>query len=79
MKKEYMLRRLVNFYVRVGVQVSCNDLGVIRLRHPLINKDCYYTSVKQLYDMTFGNCELNPDINGYDFFVLNLDGSVVPE
>ncbi len=78
MKKEYMLKRLVTMYNRLGVEVSLNIYGVVRLRHPLIKDDCYYSSVTNCYELSFGICEADPTVTGSLFYVLNLDGSTTP-
>lgn len=74
-----MLKRLVSLYNRVGVEVSVNVFGVVRLRHSLIKDDCYYSSVTNCYELTFGVCEADPNKIGSVFYVLNSDGSTTPE
>lgn len=78
MKKDYMLKRLVTIYSRVGVDVSVNCFGVVRMHHPLIKDDCYYPSVTSAYELTFGVCEADPNKIGSIFYLLNLDGSTTP-
>lgn len=72
-----MLKRLVPLYNRLGVEVSLNINGVVRLRHPLIPDDCYYSSVTNLYDLTFCS-KSDPEAMSSCFFVLNSDGSTIP-
>lgn len=74
-----MLKRLVNFYSRLGVEVSVNVHGVVRLRHSLIKDDCYHSSVTNCYLLTFGIGDVGSTVNGSVFYVLNSDGSTTPE
>lgn len=76
MKKNYMLKRLVCLYSRLGVVVSVNVFGVVRLHHDRIKDDCYYPSITKCYELTFGNDELNPDIDGYRFYDCYPDGKI---
>lgn len=79
MTKEYMLKRLVTMYNRLGVEVAVNDFGVVRLRHRLIKDDCYYSSVTNCYEIMFGITKNDPDKTGSVFYVCNPDGSITPE
>lgn len=76
MKKEYMLKRLVTLYDRLGVDVSVNVFGVVRCHHPKIKDDCYYPSVTSFYKETFGNHEFDPAINGSVFYTCYSDGKI---
>lgn len=78
MTKNYMLERLVKFYSRLGVEVALNYDGVVRLHHDRIKDDCYYPSITRCYQLTFGTDEINPDFDGYKFYVMNLDGLTTP-
>ena len=70
------MKRLVTLYSRLGVEVAVNCYGVVRLHHPLIKDDCYYSSVTNCYELTFGASSSNPDDNGSVFYLLKTDGSI---
>lgn len=76
MKKEYMLKRLVTLYNRLGVEVSVNAFGVVRLQHNLIKDDCYYPSITKCYELTFGTHENTSDFDGYRFYDCYPDGKI---
>lgn len=78
MKTEYMLKRLVPLYNRLGVEVSVNVHGVVRLRHPDIKDDCYFPSLRSCYELTLYTYISNPDSMSSVFYVLNSDGSTIP-
>lgn len=78
MKKEYMLKRLVKFYSRLGVKLSLNYLGVVCLHHDCVKRYCFYPSITLCYEITFGHSEINPFRDGSKFFVCNSDGSTTP-
>lgn len=74
-----MLKRLVKFYKKLGVQVSLNGHGVVCLHHDWVKHDCFYPSISLCYDITFGKSEINPFTDGSKFYVCNPDGSTTPE
>lgn len=74
-----MLKRLVKFYSRLGVEVALNYHGVVRLHHDCVKHDCFYPSITLCYEITFGRSEINPFADGSKFFVCNPDGSTTPE
>lgn len=71
-----MLKRLVSLYSRLGVDISVNVFGVVRLHHERIKDDCYYPSITKCYEITFGKNEINLDIDGYRFYDCYPDGKI---